>query len=139
MNINIPTMRFNKLFTLFLLLLPFSSFSDKIEKKGTLLNSACKPIGTKCTASVQTEFHYTFICNEPRPGSFALQIAEDEINRDPSLQKFFKTNSRIGIDEAMPIPDDVSRIMKKSVPYLIPPGMYNITQHQQFFLIIFKE
>ncbi len=126
------------LLTLFLPFLPFSSFCDKIEKKGTLLNSSCKPIGTRCKTQ-QIELTYTFICNEPRPGNFSLKIAASEVQRDAALLQFLHNKSLVHIDEAIAIPDDVARVLRQPIPYTVPKGTYTVIYQMNYFTIIFKE
>jgi hypothetical protein len=105
----------------------FSAAADKIEKKGTLLNSNCQPIGTRCiptSPSGNVRVTLTYVCHEPRRGSFSLELKESELMNYPLLWSVFKGQSEILLEEAMPVPGDVLQLLQWPDTYQIPKGRY---------------
>ncbi|MCC7030546.1 MAG: hypothetical protein IT257_09590 [Chitinophagaceae bacterium] len=115
------------------------SFADKIEKKGTILNSNCNPIGTKCKASNQLEITATYVYNEPNPGSFSLRISDQIVNSNGVLQSVFKNKTQFVLEEAMQVPEDVVRALKMPTAYTVAKGTYRITYQQNYYTILFKD
>lgn len=105
----------------------FSAAADKIEKKGTLLNSNCHPIGTRCQSTQAADLvkvSLTYVCNEPSRGSFRLEFKESELMNYPQLWSVFKGQTEIVLDEAMPVPGDVLQLLNLPGNYQIPKGRY---------------
>jgi hypothetical protein len=113
--------------------------ADKIEKKGTILNSNCNPIGTNCKATSTTQVTYSFIFNEPRKGSLGFQISVDELKKLPAFQKVLLNSNQFRLEEAMSIPDEIAKALQLPVSYKVPPGLYRVTLLNSNYTILFKE
>ncbi|MBK6329359.1 MAG: hypothetical protein IPF62_02125 [Bacteroidetes bacterium] len=115
------------------------SKADKIDKKGTLLNAKCNPIGTQCKTSIQTELIYTYIFNEPKKGSFSLSVSAQELLKNPLLHQAFMNKKQFILEESMIIPDDVIQILLMPVAYTVQKGIYPLNLQNGIYTIVFKD
>lgn len=121
-----------------LLCLYIVATADKIEKKGTILNSKCNPIGTKCSSTLSgKEATTTYIYNEPKAGSFSVQYSEEGVNTNPHLRAALVGKRSILLEEDMPIPSDVIRALTMPKGYTVPQGEYPIVYARGVYTIIF--
>lgn len=115
------------------------SLADKIEKKGTILNSNCNPIGTNCKAISNTQITYTFVFNEPKKGNLGFQISKEELGKLPAFQRMLLKSDQFHLEEALTIPDEIVKALQLPSQYKVPPGMYRISLQNNYYTILFKE
>ncbi len=113
--------------------------ADKIEKKGTILNSNCNPIGTNCKATSNNQVSYSYILNEPKRGSLGFQISADELKKIPALQRMLLNQSQFNLEEALPIPDDIAKALQLPSNYTVQPGIYPVSLRNSNYIILFKD
>lgn len=129
------------LFLLAAALAYFKANADRIEKKGTILNSSCNPIGTRCPTDAsgnKIEVTLTYVCNEPRQGSFHLEFSEEEVRQFAILAMAFNGKSTFTLSEEMPIPPDVLKIIPWSEKASIPAGNYPLEYRNRKYLVVIK-
>jgi|LakMenEpi03Aug12_release.lakeMendotaPanAssembly.Ray.scaffolds.fasta_scaffold780293_1 hypothetical protein len=119
----------------------FQASADRIEKKGTILNSSCNPIGTRCPADAagnKIEVTLTYVCHEPRQGSFRLEFREHEVMQYAILTTAFKGKSTLTLSEEMPIPPDVLQLLQWSGKGSIPSGNYPIEYRNGIYTVVIR-
>lgn len=119
----------------------FEANADRIEKKGTILNSNCNPIGTRCpndASGSKIELSLTYVCNEPRQGSLKLEFLEQEVMLFAILNKVFKGKSMFTLSEDMPIPIDVQARLQWGGPSSIPSGIYPLEYRNGIYTMVIR-
>jgi hypothetical protein len=127
---------------LFLLLYLFiyrAGRAEKIEKKGTILNSNCNPIGTKCQGSTNIQITYYFVYNEPKAGSISIHIPIQEANKILALQKMLANKTHFSLEEPLELPEIMCKALGFASDYKIPTGTYPIRLQNNYYIILFKE
>jgi hypothetical protein len=114
------------------------SYADKIDKTGTILNSKCNPIGTRCgSRSADSKAEMTYIYNEPRQGSFSIQFTEDVVLKNDALAEVLVDKKEHELTEEMPIPEDVIEALKMPEDYVVPVGIYPIEFNKGVYKMVF--
>lgn len=108
---------------------------DKIEKKGTLLNSSCTAFGIRCNAeSVSNSLQYSFWVNEPE-ARLVLSIPEKEALKNSTLYNLLNNKTSLELSEPLELPSDIGKLLRVSLGYSIPIGRYTIKYQTNNFLI----
>ncbi len=113
--------------------------AEKIEKKGTILNSNCNPIGTKCQGSTNIQITYYFVYNEPKAGCYSIQIPIEEVNKIFALQKMLVNKTHLLLEEPLQLPETMCKALGLATDHKIPTGNYPIRIQNNYYIIIFKE
>ena len=116
------------------------SYADKMDTKGTILNSNCKPIGTRCgKGSTSKDASLTYVYNEPRQGSFSLQFTEEEVLKNEELAKVLVDKDEFDMEEAMQIPVDIIEALKMPEDYVVEKGTYPVEFSKGIYKVIFHK
>jgi hypothetical protein len=114
------------------------SYADKIDKTGTILNSKCNPIGTRCgSKSADSKAEMTYVYNEPRQGSFSIQFTQEVVQNNEELTKALVDQKEHELTEELPIPADVIEALKMPEDYVVPVGTYPIEFNKGVYKVVF--
>lgn len=108
---------------------------DKIEKKGTLLNSSCSAFGVRCNAEASGgSLQYSYWVNE-LGGRLIVSIPEKEAMKNSTLYNLLKNKTSIELKEALELPSDICERLQLLKGWSIPVGNYTIKYQTNNFLI----
>jgi hypothetical protein len=109
---------------------------DKIEKKGTLLNTTCSLFGTRCTASGMNQLiQYTFLVNEPS-ARLSIHISEKEAIKNQALYSLLYNKTTIELNEPMNLPSEICNHLNVPSNFIIPSGTYRVMNKNNAFEIL---
>ena len=113
----------------------FCPNDDKIEKKGTLLNSTCTSFGTRCSAgSSSSVIQYSYWVNESG-ARLILSIPEKEAIKNNTLFNLLNNKTSLTLNETLVLPNEVCSSLRLSKDYALPIGIYRIKSQFNNFLI----
>ena len=115
--------------------LSFYPNDDKIEKKGTLLNSSCTGFGTRCNAlTTSTAIQYSYWINELGV-RLILSIPQKEASKNNTLFDLLNNKTSLTLNEPLVLPHDVCDVLRLSKEYTLPVGNYKIKNQFGNYLI----
>ena len=118
----------------------FCPNDDKIEKKGTLLNSTCTGFGTRCSAVTSSAvLQYSYWVNESG-ARLILVVTEKEAATNPLINGLVKNKKMLELKEPIILPSDVCSKLQLSTGYAIPVGNYTIQyQNNEYRIYLIPE
>lgn len=98
---------------------------DKIEKKGTLLNTTCSTFGTRCSQVSMNNVQYTYWVNE-LGAQLILVLPEKEVLNNGVLNGLLVNKKMLELKEPFVLPPDVCSKLHVATGYTISTGLYRI-------------
>lgn len=115
--------------------LSFYPNDDKIEKKGTLLNSSCTGFGTRCSAlTSSSDIQYSYWVNE-LGARLILSIPQKEASKNNTLFDLLNNKVSLILNEPLVLPHNICDLLRVSKDYTLPIGNYKIKNQFGNYLI----